>query len=303
MSPLELDFYLDPVCGWAWRTSLWMREVATQRPLTITWKLASLGVINAPADWQPGSTSHRLRGAHLGRTLVMADRVAGNDAFNRLAISFGNAMHGRADDMNDPAVIARCLADAELPEDLYQAAQADQSTETEMIDQTRAVIQRLKLFGVPTIALAGSDLGVFGPVDPPRTHRPRGPRAMGRGPSVAQESVPVRAEAHPRALRSAPVCRRARARRRSGRGARVSLPSITIEYCLECCETLRAVREAQEILVEFEDRIKQVSLVPGGNGVFEVAVDEHLVFSKKRLGRHAEEGELARLVGSALRSA
>ena len=78
-------------------------------------------------------------------------------------------------------------------------------------------------------------------------------------------------------------------------------PSISIEYCLECCETLRAIQEAQELLLEYEDRIKQVSLIPGGNGVFEVAVDGRLVFSKKRLGRHAEAGELTNLVGSALR--
>jgi selenoprotein W-related protein len=82
--------------------------------------------------------------------------------------------------------------------------------------------------------------------------------------------------------------------------AKSPLPTIGIEYCLECCETLRALHEAEGILMQFEDRLQQVVLIPGGNGVFEVTVDDRLIFSKRRLGRHAEEGEVPRLVGEAL---
>ena len=41
-----------------------------------------------------------------------------------------------------------------------------------------------------------------------------------------------------------------------------------------------------------------VELVPGGGGVFEIAVDDRLVFSKKELGRFPTEDEIAGL-GSA----
>ncbi|MCH7491825.1 MAG: Rdx family protein [Gemmatimonadetes bacterium] len=40
-----------------------------------------------------------------------------------------------------------------------------------------------------------------------------------------------------------------------------------------------------------------VQLIEGSGGVFEVIVDGDLVFSKKALGRHAEEGEVLRLIG------
>lgn len=40
----------------------------------------------------------------------------------------------------------------------------------------------------------------------------------------------------------------------------------------------------------------EVKLVGGSGGVFEVEVDEHLVFSKRRLGRHAEAGEVIGLM-------
>jgi selenoprotein W-related protein len=37
-------------------------------------------------------------------------------------------------------------------------------------------------------------------------------------------------------------------------------------------------------------------MVPSGGGVFEVTVDGELVFSKKRLGRHAEAGEVVAIL-------
>ena len=37
-------------------------------------------------------------------------------------------------------------------------------------------------------------------------------------------------------------------------------------------------------------------MVPSSGGVFEVAVDGKLVFSKKALGRHAEPGEVLELI-------
>jgi selenoprotein W-related protein len=39
-----------------------------------------------------------------------------------------------------------------------------------------------------------------------------------------------------------------------------------------------------------------VSLVKSSGGVFEVTVDGKLLFSKKALGRHAEPGEVIRLM-------
>lgn len=39
-----------------------------------------------------------------------------------------------------------------------------------------------------------------------------------------------------------------------------------------------------------------MSLVEASGGLFEVTVDGDLVFSKKDLGRHAEEGEVLRLI-------
>lgn len=37
-------------------------------------------------------------------------------------------------------------------------------------------------------------------------------------------------------------------------------------------------------------------MVESSGGVFEVTVDDRLVFSKKALGRHAQPGEILRLI-------
>ena len=39
-----------------------------------------------------------------------------------------------------------------------------------------------------------------------------------------------------------------------------------------------------------------VKMVPASGGVFEVAVDGKLIFSKKSLGRHANPGEVVDLI-------
>jgi selenoprotein W-related protein len=38
-------------------------------------------------------------------------------------------------------------------------------------------------------------------------------------------------------------------------------------------------------------------MVRSSGGVFEVTVDDRLVFSKKSLGRHAQPGEIVKLIG------
>jgi selenoprotein W-related protein len=61
----------------------------------------------------------------------------------------------------------------------------------------------------------------------------------------------------------------------------------------------------EELLAEFESTIASWKLVPSRSGVFEFSLNGELLFSKKKLGRHAEIDEIrkllkARLKGTAL---
>ena len=50
-----------------------------------------------------------------------------------------------------------------------------------------------------------------------------------------------------------------------------------------------------ELLQEFQFEIDAVRIVPSSGGVFEVAFNGEMLFSKKNLERHAEPGEVMKL--------
>ena len=49
---------------------------------------------------------------------------------------------------------------------------------------------------------------------------------------------------------------------------------------------------ASDLLTNYQHVIADLRLVTGDNGVFNVTVDEHLIYSKAQTGRHAEPGEV-----------
>jgi selenoprotein W-related protein len=55
------------------------------------------------------------------------------------------------------------------------------------------------------------------------------------------------------------------------------------------------VRTAADILHDYQHVISELEFVTGSNGVFDVEVDDRLLFSKRSAGRHAEPGEVLRL--------
>jgi selenoprotein W-related protein len=52
---------------------------------------------------------------------------------------------------------------------------------------------------------------------------------------------------------------------------------------------------ADEILSNYQHIIESFTLITGSKGVFDVRVNDRLLFSKKQLGRHAEPGEVLNL--------
>lgn len=49
----EIKLYFAPICPWAWRTSLWLREARQVRPLEVTWGFLSLAKVNRAAGNPP----------------------------------------------------------------------------------------------------------------------------------------------------------------------------------------------------------------------------------------------------------
>ena len=67
---------------------------------------------------------------------------------------------------------------------------------------------------------------------------------------------------------------------------------VKIIYCTQCRFVLRAGWMAQELLLTFGTRLGEVALVPGEGGIFEVRLDDELLFSRKTAGRFPESREI-----------
>jgi predicted Rdx family selenoprotein len=52
------------------------------------------------------------------------------------------------------------------------------------------------------------------------------------------------------------------------------------------------VSAAQDLLFEYQHVIEDLRLVTGDKGIFDVMVDDELIYSKKAEGRHAKPGEV-----------
>jgi len=57
----------------------------------------------------------------------------------------------------------------------------------------------------------------------------------------------------------------------------------------------------EELLTEFESRIASWKLIPSRGGVFEFSLNGELLFSKKKLSRHAEIDEIRKLLKARLK--
>jgi len=168
---VAVDFHFDPMCPFAYQTSLWIRDVREQLGITINWRFFSLEEINRveskkhpwERDWSYGWSLMRI-GALLRRMDM--------SLLDRWYASIGRELHTLGGKPHDPEVARRLLSDVGVEEAVFDAALRDSTTH----DDIRADHQRVidaGGFGVPTLFLSGQCL--FGPVlvDPPT-----GPRAL-----------------------------------------------------------------------------------------------------------------------------
>jgi len=155
-----VQFYFDPICPWAWRTSLWVREAAKVRPIDVQWKFLSLDLANRAAGNEP-KPGHLQSWKPL-RLMALARRQGGQAAVDRLYLAIGRARHERHAALDDEAMLAAALGEAGLDRGLLAAALADPTTEQEVRDEYAAIAADGG-FGVPTLVVDGAK-PLFGPV-------------------------------------------------------------------------------------------------------------------------------------------
>ncbi len=71
---------------------------------------------------------------------------------------------------------------------------------------------------------------------------------------------------------------------------------VEIHYCTGCNWLLRSGWMAQELLTTFGDDLDEVALCPGTGGIFEVRVNDDLIWERKRDGGFPQAKELKQCV-------
>lgn len=71
---------------------------------------------------------------------------------------------------------------------------------------------------------------------------------------------------------------------------------LKIVYCTQCNWLMRSSWLAQELLSTFDEELSEVSLVPGTGGIFEMSINNKLIWSLKEQGRFPEIKELKKIV-------
>ncbi|WP_069806925.1 SelT/SelW/SelH family protein [Vulcanisaeta thermophila] len=79
--------------------------------------------------------------------------------------------------------------------------------------------------------------------------------------------------------------------------------NIKITYCRPCGFQGRAIKLADDLLRELGSMGITVTLEPGSGGVFDVYVNNELIFSRHREGRFPESSELVRIIKGLITSA
>mgnify|MGYP002180353477 CR=1 FL=1 len=72
--------------------------------------------------------------------------------------------------------------------------------------------------------------------------------------------------------------------------------NIIIEYCTVWNYLPRAAGLANELLGKYGTQINRLTMEPSGGGVYEITKDDSLIFSKKKLDRFPDDGEIINLI-------
>ncbi|KAI9275843.1 Rdx family-domain-containing protein [Phascolomyces articulosus] len=76
----------------------------------------------------------------------------------------------------------------------------------------------------------------------------------------------------------------------------VKSPRVSIEYCTKCRWMLRAAWLGQELLTTFDTLIGELAIIPGSAAVFQIKVDDVIIWDRKEKGRFPEIKEVKQLL-------
>ena len=212
---VDLEFFFDPMCPWAWITSRWVKEVQELRQYSVTWKPISLKLLNAnqTAEWYTDEYKRGHAAGHDGlRTAcALVDHFGGdegNEAVDRFYTALGTTAHknSRRDEFRDNTAqfIDECLASAGFSTTLNQTGHS--TFDDAIAASTSVALERTgKDVGTPILTFRpGQDNegSFFGPVI---ARIPRGEEALKLWNAIEVVATTPGVAELKRTLRSKPV--------------------------------------------------------------------------------------------------
>jgi 2-hydroxychromene-2-carboxylate isomerase len=166
--PAEIEFYFDPMCPWAYQTSVWIRDVRSQIGLDINWRFFSLEEINRPEGKRHPWERPLAYGWTPMRVAAWLRRID-MDLCDRWYEACGAALHVDGRRFYDRAIAIDLLESIGAPPTAWDDALADESTHDDVRDDHDHAVANYGGFGVPIIVMPNAR-PVFGPVVVPAPH-------------------------------------------------------------------------------------------------------------------------------------
>ncbi len=125
---LNVEMFVDPSCPWAWITSRWIKDVAPQRDLAVTWRSYCLEIRDdygvaptVPEDFRAVAiAAHAI--SHRALRIFEATRAqAGEEAVDALYTEWGHRFFAKGS-RTDETLLSECLAASGLESNLIDAA-------------------------------------------------------------------------------------------------------------------------------------------------------------------------------------
>ena len=160
--PSPVEFYFDPMCPWAYQTSLWIRDVRSQIDLEITWRFFSLEEINRPEGKRHPWERPLAYGWTPMRVAAWLRRID-MDLCDRWYAACGHALHVEGRRFYERDVALQLLDSIGAPSRAWDDALADLTTHDDVRADHDHAVATYGAFGVPIIILP-NELAVFGPV-------------------------------------------------------------------------------------------------------------------------------------------
>jgi protein-disulfide isomerase-like protein with CxxC motif len=160
----RIRFHFDPICPWCYVTSAWVHRLVEFGEVEADWAVFSLEIVNA-SDAELRETKGHARSERALRTVIALRDAEGPAAVGRFYAELGRRVHELGEPVDEAETVAGALEDTGFDAGLGEKAMVDGATWEAVEAEHRALVERTRSFGVPTIVLDGGDgPAIFGPV-------------------------------------------------------------------------------------------------------------------------------------------